>query len=366
MEEKESINAKKRYANIDLLKTIAIFMVVVLHSGLLHTNFIAIKSPASYIEFSIRLLMERVPIFVMVNGFLLINKQFNLKKHLLKTWHIFLLLIIWSFIYVVISSLIYNIPINMKNVFLEVITTNISSKYTGILWFLQNFIALYLLFPILKVLHDNNKKIYNYSFIIISIFTVGTNFLYLTNNIIECKTSWNGLKYLLSYISKFNIITNGYFVFYFMLGGYIFEHRNKLKFNVNDKKIIAIIILGVLAWLLAITYGIYISHIQRKMINDTFNYSTIFLCITILGVYCLTSNYQNTGNLINRIIESIGKNSLGIYLVHMLVIRALKSIQFQQNLFIQRFGFLLLVFIISYIIVVLVKKIPYINKIISL
>lgn len=356
----------KRYSNIDLLKTMAIFMVIVLHSGLLHTNFIAIKSSASYIEFAIRLIMEGVPIFIIVNGFLLINKEFDLKKHLRKTLNIFILLIIWSFMYVIISSLIFNNPLDIKNVFKEVITTNISSKYTGILWFLQNLIALYLLFPVLKVLHDNDKKIYNYLFIIITIFTVGINFLSLINNIIEIKTGWSGIKYLLSYISKFNILTNGYFVFYFMLGGYVFENKNKLKFRVNNKKTIVIVILGLVAWLLSIIYGIYVSNIQNKMIGDSFNYSTVFLCITILALYCLTSNYQNTGNIINKVIESIGKNSLGIYLVHMLVIRILKTIQFPQYIFIQRLGFTVLVFSVSYIIVILIKKIPFVNKLVSL
>lgn len=364
--ENAQIQKKERYANIDLLKTMAIFMVIVLHSGLLHTNFFIIKSSASYIEFAIRLIMEGVPIFVIVNGFLVINKKFDLKKHLHKILSIFILLIVWSFIYVIISSLIYNTTINIKNIFLEVITTNISSKYTGILWFLQNLIALYLLFPVLKVLHDNDKKIYNYLFIVVTIFTIGMNFFSLINNIIEIKTSWKGLKYLLSYISKFNIITNGYFVFYFMLGGYIFENRNKLKLGNNNKKVIAIIAIGALAWLFAIIYGICLTFIQKKMINDNYNYSTVFLCLTIIGLYCLTSNYKNTGNIINRIIESIGKNSLGIYLIHMLVIRGLKIIQFPYNLFIQRLGFSLLVFIISYVIVIFIKKIPYVSKIISL
>lgn len=357
----------KRYENIDLLKTIAIFMVIVLHSGLLHINFIELKSVATYIEFAIRLIMEGVPIFIIVNGFLIMNKKFDFKKHLRKTLNIFVLLIIWSFVYVIISSLIFNNSIDIKNILKEVITTNISSKYTGILWFLQSLIALYLLFPVIKVLHDSNKKIYNFLFIIVTIFTIGINFLSLINNIIEFKTGWSGITYLLSYISKFNIITNGYFVFYFMLGGYIFENKENLKFKFNNKKSIIIVIAGLLAWILAITYGIGVSNLQNKMIGDSFNYSTVFLCITLLGLYCLTSNYQNTGNLVNKIIESVGKNSLGIYLIHVLVIRILRRfIQFPTYIFMQRLGFTVLVFIASYTIVLLIKKIPYVNKLISL
>ena len=39
-------------------------------------------------------------------------------------------------------------------------------------------------FPVLKVLHDNNKNIYNYLFIIITMTTVGNGFMTLINIII--------------------------------------------------------------------------------------------------------------------------------------------------------------------------------------
>ena len=77
---------KKRYANIDLLKTIAIIMVIALHSQLFITDFIKDNKISTYIQYFIRILCEGVAIFILVNGFLLINKkQFDFKKHLLKT-----------------------------------------------------------------------------------------------------------------------------------------------------------------------------------------------------------------------------------------------------------------------------------------
>lgn len=79
----------KRYDNIDLLKVIAILMVLPLHTGLFVTDFIKMSSIGTYIQYAIRLVCEGVPLFILVNGFLLINKNFDLKKHVRKILKIF-------------------------------------------------------------------------------------------------------------------------------------------------------------------------------------------------------------------------------------------------------------------------------------
>ena len=113
---------KKRYANIDLLKTIAIVMVIALHSKLFRTDFITNENLSTYIQYAIRLICECVAIFIFVNGFLLIGKQnFDLYKHLKKTLKIFGVLIAWSFILTIVVKLIYREPIHLiqviKNIF---------------------------------------------------------------------------------------------------------------------------------------------------------------------------------------------------------------------------------------------------------
>ena len=60
---------QKRYIYIDYLKAIAIFMVLTLHTGLWHENFIVLKSNISFVEYIFRLISEGVPIFILVNGF---------------------------------------------------------------------------------------------------------------------------------------------------------------------------------------------------------------------------------------------------------------------------------------------------------
>ena len=200
---------KKRYANIDLLKTIAIIMVIALHSQLFITDFIKDNKISTYIQYFIRILCEGVAIFILVNGFLLINKkQFDFKKHLLKTLKIFAILVIWSIILTISIQLIYKEPLKIIGIIKNIFITDINNKYTGVLWFLQNLIALYLIYPVLKIVHDNNKKVYNYFFIILLIFTMFTNLLSLMSNLINTKIKFEGIKIIITYISKFQILYN--------------------------------------------------------------------------------------------------------------------------------------------------------------
>ena len=260
---------KKRYANIDLLKTIAIIMVIALHSQLFITDFIKDNKISTYIQYFIRILCEGVAIFILVNGFLLINrKQFDFKKHLLKTLKIFAILVIWSIILTISIQLIYKEPLKIIGIIKNIFITDINNKYTGVLWFLQNLIALYLIYPVLKIVHDNDKKVYNYFFIILLIFTMFTNLLSLISNLINTKIKFEGIKIIITYISKFQILYNRNFLIFFMLGGYLFENKEKFE---TKKVRIKWIIIGLAAWIMSYIYAIIISKLQNKTYIGSFN-----------------------------------------------------------------------------------------------
>ena len=108
---------KKRYANIDLLKTVAILMVIALHSQLFKLDFIQYNNISSYIQYFLWIICEGVAIFILVNGFLIINKkEFDLKRHLLKILKIFILLILWSIILTTVIKLIYQEPLKISEI----------------------------------------------------------------------------------------------------------------------------------------------------------------------------------------------------------------------------------------------------------
>ena len=171
------INNKKRYDNIDLLKLISIFMVISMHIPLFFSDFINTHSINCFVQFGIRLISEGVLIFIFVNGFLLINKPFNLNKHIKKIIKIFLIMLLWGIINVVVKSIIRQENLSIIKIFSEVLSLKLPHPYAGYLWFLQSLISLYIIFPLLKIVHDNNKKVYNYFAITVIIFSVGINFV---------------------------------------------------------------------------------------------------------------------------------------------------------------------------------------------
>lgn len=355
---------KKRYANIDLLKTIAIFMVICLHSQLLSTNFIGNPKISSYIQYGIRIIFEGVAIFILVNGFLLINKkEFCLKKHLLKTLKIFILLVIWSLILTISTKIIYKEQLKISEIIKNIFITDINNKYTGILWFLQNLIMLYLIYPILKIVHDNDKKVYDYLFILLLISTNFVNILELISQLINAKYKITQIDIIIAYIKKFQVLYNRNFLVFFMLGGYLFEKREKFEDSKVRRKWILI---GAISWGMAYLFAIIISRLQGKTYAENFNYGSTFMPFILIGMFAITYKYENQNKWYNKLIESISKNSLGIYLIHIIIVRILNLIFVGKLSFVLRIIKVILVFVISYGLTLIIKKVPKLNKLIEL
>ena len=117
-----SVDNTKRYVYIDFLKAIAIFLVITLHTGLWQPNFLVNRHSSNMIQFFFRIISEGVPVFVMINGFLLLPKDFDMGKHLKKMKKIFILIIFWASVMTLLKSFIAGIPVNIdliiKNVLL--------------------------------------------------------------------------------------------------------------------------------------------------------------------------------------------------------------------------------------------------------
>ena len=355
---------KKRYANIDLLKFVAIIMVIAIHSHLFSTNFIQSSHISTYIQYALRILCEGVAIFVFVNGFLLINKkEFDLKKHLKKALKIFLILILWSLILTVLIKIIYKEPLHILDIIKNVFITDINNKYTGILWFLQNLITLYLIYPILKVVHDHNKKVYDYLFIVLLCTTIVTNLLGMISQLINTKINYSGINVLTEYVGKFQILTNRNFLIFFMLGGYIFE--NKEKFEPKEIRYKWSLI-GIISWIISFIFAVVISKLQNKVYIDNFNYGSAFMPIILIGIFAITFDYQNKNKWYNKFIEFVGKNSLGIYLIHIIIIKIIDKSSILGTSIVYRIIKVVLVFLISLLLTLIIKKIPKLKKIIEL
>ena len=88
---------KQRYVFIDVLKCIAILFVVMLHVRVDNYQWLINEEPLCIFRYCFRsILAVCVPMFFFCNGFLLLNKTFELKKHIYKIIKILVLTIVWG------------------------------------------------------------------------------------------------------------------------------------------------------------------------------------------------------------------------------------------------------------------------------
>ena len=214
---------------LDVLRVIACLSVVMLHSSAAYV----MKDIGSFNfwagNFFNSLARIGVPLFVMISGTLMLDKNYEMnakkiKRHIKKMVIFF---VSWSAIYCVLSNIAE--PLLTKQQISVDIADIVSSFIKGHyhLWFIYLIVGLYLIVPLLRLwVRDENKKYVEYFIILSLVFTyilpqiisIGRNYSSLfetLNNVMENKLC---LKYVGAYTT------------YFILGWYINNHE------INNKK----------------------------------------------------------------------------------------------------------------------------------
>lgn len=144
----------KRIDYLDILKAVAIFLVVFCHFVLL--------SPTVGANLFMSACWMAVPTFFMVNGALLFARPLNLKKHLKKTVSVYSVLVVWKLIYMLAVP-----PLTAGS--LEGISAGEIFNYlflfgelpgiiNGHLWFIEALLAVYVVFPLFRILFDREMQ----------------------------------------------------------------------------------------------------------------------------------------------------------------------------------------------------------------
>lgn len=150
---------KSRVQYLDILKAIAIFLVVFCHFVLLPQTIAAnILMCACWMA---------VPTFFMVNGALLFTRPLNTKKHLVKMLSVYLVLVVWKLIYMLTIPLMTGLCADGTPVTVLLADYGINSILNylflfgelpgiinGHLWFIDALLAVYLVFPLLRIVYD--------------------------------------------------------------------------------------------------------------------------------------------------------------------------------------------------------------------
>ena len=350
-----------RIIGIDVFKAIAIIMVVTLHLAFWNGDFIAVPIVKTYMQYCFRLLAEGVPLFLFVNGFLLFSRRtYSIKAHYNKTVRLFMLLLLWAVLLVITGNALSLFPERMSfsTILRYVLQTQVGAKYTGVLWFIQNLIALYLVFPMLKALFDKEPELFTILFCFVAFFSVGMHSIELMRDLVSTYRNVSMFNDAIGFLYRFSSIGNAYYLYYFMLGGIAYRNIDLLLKN-KEKWFIA----AVFSWIGACTVGVFLSIQMGYVYNRAFNYGSVFMTVIVLGIFSLAYSIKNT-NIIVNVLSYIGKNTMSIYLIHYVFVFIMDSYFPVAGVFIKMLLFLFAIFG-SCLLGEVIKKIPVINNLIT-
>ena len=108
-----------------------------------------------------------------------------------------------------------------------------------------------------------------------------------------------------------------------------------------------------------------ISKNNGNLYKPSFNYSSIVMVVLLLAMYSVCSYYKAKNAVLSKIIEAIGKNTFGMYLTHFILISFINRIPLEKSLSLRLIE-MMIVYICSLIISIIMRKIPFVSKLVTL
>ncbi len=338
---------QKRDYRMDLLRIVACFMVIVIHVSSYNFTILPVKSMSWQIHnIYDSMVRAAVPIFIMISGAFLLNKDISIKDILKKyVFKMLVIYIIWSFIYALYNFYMQYKCINSMHDIVIIIKYTIGSAFH--LWYLPMLCFLYLITPFLrKITKDKDEKLLYYGLVI-----------FIALAILQTLAKMSFLpKYhiLVQIINKFQ---SGFFLqfySYYILGFYLY-HSDKMKQKRFYYYVLAIA--GVVACILC---NSYISIKAEKASDVFYDGFVIFTVLEAIGLFLFFKYSKCIGWIADKcynIIKIMAPCTLGIYLVHILVLNYTSFIISKYNKLISIPMCCIVTFLISFVIIFILQKI---------
>ena len=330
---------KVRNINLDLLKVLACVGVV-----LLHTTMGGFKDTGSWnlLTYLYYLGTYSIPLFFMVNGYLLLGKREITSHYILQK-------VKW--ILITVSS--WNIIVWL---FKRDFTVNPIKKFVGSLiqkgyffqfWFFGALILIYLCLPILSKFLNSKRR---YLYILALLIVIGF--------IVELANVFFQRPLQTHVMQTFRLWT---WFFYYILGGYI------AQFNVDNLKYRFKNWMKIVSMLLVLISPIILFFLAKNTYHNLFAeyfYDILFVKFTSLGIFLmvLTLSLNENGS---KWIVSLSNQTMGVFVIHTYVMKIWeKLIAFSFTG--AYLWFAIFTLSISFIVIGILMRIPYLNRIVKL
>lgn len=334
------MSVKKRIFYLDELRMIAILAVILCHIDNLYpyvTTSLKQAIPYFLTDFG----RIGVPIFLMISGALLLNRDYDLVFFLKRRFsRILIPFIFWVIVLGLFHFYVLGFPIDKTFDWM---------LGSGVTWYVYELIGAYLFIPVVNAfIQKYGEKGMIYFLIIwgITLVTAVFNFHPFPHLTLE-------------YFSGF--------IGYMVLGYYLFTH----KFNFTDG---AMMLIGILLFVV-----FFIINCANSYINDSFfSYMSLILALQSAGIflffryageYCEKNKTSMLGKIgsyvengwIGKIVFSISLCSYGMYFTHTFFYRALETMELHSIKLIPIL-FIIVVFL-SWLLTYICSKIPLLDRV---
>ncbi len=349
-----STKESRRYY-VDLLKIMAIVFVIYNHTG--NMGFLAYSHQNNLIIKIFQIILaivckSAVPIFFMCSGALILNRNISKVKLSKKILKYIICLLSFSLGYYLYLSFKNGTAVNIEWL-LRYIYHNVNFSYSGCYWFIYAYIAFLVMAPILKIISDNiNENDILYLIVIYILFCC-------------CIPVIEKIFNLGSFAVEVPVLTTT--IIYPIIGAY-FDKNNffdkKILFKISNLKLMVI---GSFIFAF-ISVCIILKDLNNSVVSEKY-LSLAVLMISML-LFCLMKkyfyNFVCKKKYVEWLIKNISNCVFGIFLVHGFVMNEI-SVFLNSNLnYINYFGSLtetIIVFFSSFVISLILNKIPLIKKI---
>lgn len=327
------MNEQARDYRLDMLRVIALAMIILMHTPLPDSAPAYVLSGISYFT------SPGIGLFFMISGALLLGNSLSTKQFLQKRFtKILFPTIFWTLFYLFFKY--FNGQLSVTDLLRSVLSIPFSAQGRSVLWFMYTLAGLYLLTPILSqwIRNASKREIEFYLFL----WTITLLYPYLEQILIINEETSGLLYYFSGYLG------------YFLLGFYLTKHyKNKLTHLI-------------LALSVAIVIPIVIY--QNKEVVDIYRMLWYLSLPVALMAFSWFVVIRRCPNRKMTLLSEVSKLSFGIYLIHIFVMRnVLYSIEFIREMpgALQIPLVSISTFIMSFLVVWLISRVPYSKYIIG-
>ena len=297
----QSITKKKRDANIELLRIVAMLMIITLHFNYRSNALLVLGEPASNVQIFATVLeaiaITGVNVYVLISGYYLSSSKVKFSKILLLILQVYFYTLLISGAMMFVGA--YSVkPEDKLDRALRYLFPISSEHY----WFVTAYVIMYVLAPVMNAAVNTLKR-KQLKTVIIGLLT----WFCFINSIVPAKFGTDRMGY-----------DFGWFICLYLIAAYIRKYNIVLFRDAKKSALVYLISVVVIAAFSLVFYKINFDTGNFNYYAEVPCHYNFFFALTgALGLFSVFRFMRLKENLLAEVIRIIAPYTLGVYLLHM-------------------------------------------------